>query len=257
MKLLQLLFATAVSVALSLSSMAVAAEAEATAEEEPKIWKGSAEFGYVSTSGNSEESNMKGRFDAEREVEKWRFTTHFDALNSEANGDRSAEKYFIANRLAYKFNEYDYAFVYHSYDDDRFSGFDYQTSISAGYGRRILLPPPMTWDFEIGPGYRYSKLDDSEGNVAEGNDGDTVDELIVRLFTKYAWDFSDTSTFEQILNVEAGEEATISKSVTSLKVSIIGALAMKMSYTIKYTDHVPKGTKHADKETAVTLLYEF
>ena len=115
----------------------------------------------------------------------------------------------------------------------------------------------MTWDIEAGPGYRYSKLDDNPGNVSQGKDGDTTDELILRLYTKYNWELSDTSTFEQTLNVESGKEATISKSVTSLKVSIVGALAMKLSYTIKYTDTVPKETKHADTETAVTLLYEF
>jgi len=252
MKLPKLLLA--LLTAAGLSSATLAADSQ---EKEAKIWKGSAELGYVSTSGNTEETTVKGRFDAEREVERWRYTGHFDSLNSESEGTRSAEKYFVANRLAYKFNEHDYAFAYHSYDDDRFSGFDYQTTLSAGYGRRILLPPPMTWDVEIGPGYRYSKLDDSEGNVAEGNDGDTVDEAIIRLFTSYSWDFSESSTFGQVINVEAGEEATISKSVTSLKVNVIGSVALNLSYTIKYTDKVPKGTKHADTESAVTLLYEF
>lgn len=254
MKPIQRLLTTALSVLLS--SVAIAAD-PAAPQEQPKTWSGSAEFGYVSASGNSEETNIKSRFDAEREVDQWRFTTHFDSLNSKSDGDRSSEKYYFTNRLAYKFNEHDYAFVYQSYDDDRFSGFDYQTTIAAGYGRRILLPPPMTWDIEAGPGYRHSKLDDSVSNISQGKNGDTTDELILRLYTKYNWKLSDTSTFEQTLNVESGEESTISKSVTSLKVSIVGALAMKLSYTIKYTDDVPKDTKHADTETAVTLLYEF
>ena len=254
MKLSAILLATTLSAALS--TVAIAAETPAS-EEQPSKWSGSAELGYVSTSGNSEDTNIKGRFDAEREVEQWRFTTHFDSLNSKSDDERTAEKYYVTNRIAYKFNQNDYAFVYQSYDNDQFSGFDYQATIAAGYGRRILLPPPMTWDIEVGPGYRYSKLDDSSTNISLGRDGETTDELILRLYTQYTWELSDTSTFQQTLNVESGKETTISKSVTSLKVTVVGALAMKLSYTIKYTDEVPKGTKHADTETAVTLLYEF
>ena len=254
MQLTPLLLAAVLSAVLS--STAIAAETAPSEEQTPK-WSGSAELGYVSTSGNSEETDIKGRFDAEREVDQWRFTTHFDSLNSKSDGVRSAEKYYLTNRLAYKFNKNDYAFVYQSYDEDHFSGFDYQATIAAGYGRRILLPPPMTWDIEAGPGYRYSKLDDSNDNVTQGVDGSSTEEVILRLYTKYNWQLSETSTFQQTLNVESGKEATISKSVTSLKVMIAGALAMKLSYTVKYTDEVPKGTVHADTETAVTLLYEF
>ena len=173
---------------------------------------------------SAEDTNIKGRFDAEREVEQWRFTTHFDSLNSKSDDERTAEKYYVTNRIAYKFNQNDYAFVYQSYDNDQFSGFDYQATIAAGYGRRILLPPPMTWDIEVGPGYRYSKLDDSSTNISLGRDGETTDELILRLYTQYTWELSDTSTFQQTLNVESGKETTISKSVTSLKVTVVGVL---------------------------------
>ncbi len=215
-----------------------------------KVWSGDVEFGYVDTSGNTEETTIKSHAEVNREQNKWRYKVLYDSLNSKANDERSAEKYFLSNRLAYQYTDHDYIFGYASYDDDRFSGFDYQATASAGYGRRLINDEIMQWDIEIGPGYRYSKVDDN--STAEDSE-----EAILRLSSNYLWDFSDTASFSQAVNVEAGDDNTISKSVTALKVQVIGALALKLSYTIKYTEEVPAATKHADTETAVTLAYSF
>ena len=214
-----------------------------------KLWSGETEFGYVDTSG-TEETTIKARAAVNREADKWRYNITFDSLNTTASDQRSAEKYFLSNRLAYQYDDNNFSFAYASYDDDRFSGFDYQATFAAGWGRRLLNNEIMKWDVEVGPGYRISKVDD-------GATGEDSDEVIIRGFTQYSWDFSETANFSQSLNVEAGADNTISKSITALKVQIIGALAMKLSYTIKYTDDVPAATKHADTETAVTVVYSF
>lgn len=234
------------------SAILAAASGNIFAEEAEtaKLWSGDLEFGYVGTSGNTEETNIKGKADINREREEWRYKLLFDAVNSEANGDRSAEKYVLSNRLAYQFNENDFAFGYAAYDEDKFSGFEYQATIAAGYGRRLINEETMHWDVEIGPGYRFTKVDDD-------STGEDSEELIVRLYTNYVWDFSETATFSQSVNVESGEDNTISKSVTALKVKVAGDFSLKLSYTVKYTEEVPNENKHADTETAVTVAYSF
>lgn len=231
------------------SSLAVADTAN-DVESDVKLWTGDVEFGYVSTSGNTEESTIKSKANITREKEAWRYTFVFDALNSQTSNERSAEKYFVSNRLAYAYSEHNYRFGYASYDDDRFSGYDYQATLAGGYGRRIFNDETMQWDVEIGPGYRYSKFDDSSTE-------EDSEEFIVRLFTNFVWDFSDNASFSQSFNVESGNDNTISKSVTALKSKINGHFAMKLSYSVKYSDTVPTGNKHADEETAVTLTYSF
>ena len=238
------LFASSAILAAASGSL-LAEEADTT-----KLWSGDLEFGYVDTSGNTEETNVKGKADINREREEWRYKILFDAVNSESNGDRSAEKYVLSNRLAYQFNENDFAFGYAAYEEDKFSGFDHQATIAAGYGRRLLNEETMHWDVEIGPGYRFTKVDDE-------STGEDSEELIVRLYTNYVWDFSETATFSQSVNVESGEDNTISKSITALKVKVAGDFSLKLSYTVKYTEEVPNENKHADTETAVTLNYSF
>lgn len=234
-----------------LALMAALGAASGTVADD-NVWSGDLELGYVSTGGNSETSTLKGRADVKREVDSWRYQAHFDSLNSKEEDERSAEKYFLTNKLDYKFSERSYMFGYASYEDDRFSGFDWQGVVAAGYGRRLLETDTMTWDAEAGPGYRVSRLADADTGA-----DDYEREVILRAYTKYKWKLTDTATFEQELSSESGADNTISRSITSLKTTIIAQLAMKLSYTIKYTENVPAENVHMDTETAVTLVYAF
>jgi len=87
--------------------------------------------------------------------------------------------------------------------------------------------------------------------------GDDQEEAILRAYGNYEWQLSDSALFGQELSVEGGDENTISKSTTSLKTTIVGKFALKVSYTVKYTEEVPPGTDHVDAETSVTLVYAF
>jgi putative salt-induced outer membrane protein YdiY len=218
--------------------------------EPDQLWSGDIEFGYVNVSGNTEETTVKTRAGVDRELDQWRYSILFESLNTETSGNRSAEKYFLTNRLAYQYNDSDYVFAYGAYDDDRFSGYDYQASIAGGYGRRILNDEIRQWEVEIGPGYRFSKVEDD-------TTADDSEEAILRLFTQYEWKYSDTGLFSQTVNIEAGVDNIISKSTSAVKVQIIGAFALKLSYSIKYSEEVPPENKHADTETAITLAYTF
>lgn len=218
---------------------------------EEVVWEGNFELGYVATDGNTQESSLKSRVDLKRLADPWEYQFRLDGFNASSEGDRSAEKYFTSNRLTYSFSEHNYLFGYSGYEDDRFSGFDYQATLAAGYGRRLLRLDNMRWDAEIGPGYRITRVDD------ETQGEEDSDEAVLRGFSSYRWDISDNAVFEQELSAERGSDNTLSKSITSLKSTIVGNLAMKLSYTVEYTENVPNDKKHADTETSVTIAYAF
>lgn len=238
------------SAALLLSSAAAVAEGETTKNDD--TWKGNIDFGYTSVSGNTESTTVVAGIKAAATIQAWKNTVIVNVLNESKESDRSAERYFISDQLNRNLNDTSYVFGYLSYDDDRFSGFDYQATVSAGYGRKLIDTDTMHWDGEIGPGYRYSEFD-----VANADGEDNSSEAILRLSTEYDWQFSNTAAFAQTLSVETGEENTISKSSTSLKTTIIGQLALKLAYNVKYTEEVAVGKKHADTETVVSISYNF
>jgi putative salt-induced outer membrane protein len=219
------------------------------AADEPKLtqWKGEAELGLVSTSGNTETDTINAKAKISKELEKWRHTAEFTALNTSDKTGTTAERYELKGQSDYKFSEHEYIFALVNYEDDRFSGYDYRVSESVGYGRRVLDRPDMTLDLEAGPGVRQSKLDDGSRNS----------EFLVRGAVKYAWSITKTSNFTENVSVEAGDDATITKSVTALTSKVNGDLAMRVSYTVKHTSEVPPGFEKTDTETAVTLVYSY
>lgn len=235
---------------------ALVEEAQEAVEEAPKLWSGEVVASYVNLSGNTEETTTSGSIDLVRENAGWKYAAHLDGHGSETNGVHTAEKYFAYNRLQYSYSEKNYVFGHITYDKDRFGGFDYQASATVGAGRYLLADvETMEWDIEAGVGYRRSELDDNSYPDDYGSEDEG--EGIVRLASLYKWQLSDTAEFSQLLGTEAGSDNTISKSETALTADIIGALAMKLYYKVKYTEEVPADTDHADTETGVGLSYSF
>ncbi|KGJ89253.1 DUF481 domain-containing protein [Thalassotalea sp. ND16A] len=230
-------------------ALASASTFAAEAVDQPKIWSGDVEFGYTNLSGNTEESTTVGKFNLLRESAPWKFAAHVEGLASEKDEERTAEKYSAFTRLEYNFTAKNYVFGRVSYEEDKFNGYENQYTATSGLGWNVYDLDTFDWDLEGGVGYRAGKLEDP---LLEDEE-----ETIVRLSTLVDWKFSETGTFTQLLSTEIGDENTISYSKTAIKVQVIGQVSLKLSYNIKYTEEVPDGTEHADKETVVSVTYSF
>lgn len=228
------------------AAMTVLAPFAAFGEDAPTSkWKSDAELGLVITKGNTETQNVNAKLNVLNERAQWRHEGHIEALQTSSGDETTAEKYLASYKVDYKFTDVDYAFGMFKYENDRFSGYDYQTSETVGYGRRVVKTEAVTLDLELGAGARQT----------EPKAGDRTDESIVRGALNLGWAVSPTAVFTEQLTVEAGEEATITTSVTALKAKINTSLAMSLSYTVKNTSDVPPGIEETDTQTAVTLVY--
>lgn len=247
MKYTTRIFTVICGLLLALSSHAETSAPAKAADSPPEGWTAEIGLGYVRTSGNTNTESIKGTAKAVNEIEKWRHTVNFEALNSSDNDVTTAERYFLSGKSDYKYTKYNYWYGSIAYDDDRFSGYDYRVTESVGYGRRLIHEPTLSLDGEIGPGARQSKTDA----------GDSENEFLVRLAGNLKWKISETSNFTEDLSTEIGEDSTVSKSVTGLKANINTSLAMKLTYTVKHTSDVPVGVKNTDSEFVVTLVYSY
>jgi putative salt-induced outer membrane protein len=221
--------------------------AEGKADINPGAWIGNIELGIVNTSGNTETKSINLKAKAATETENWRHTINYESLKSSDQGVATADRYALNGQSDYKIDKKNFFFVMINYEDDRFSGYDYRMTEVIGYGRRVLDEPDLTLDLEIGPGARQSKLDT----------GETDNENMVRGAGKLKWKISKTSSFTEDLSIDAGEDTTVTKSITALSAQINGSLATRITYTIKNTSEVPVGAKKTDTETAVALIYNF
>ncbi len=219
----------------------------AMAETGTSEWTGEAELGLVATSGNTETQTLSAKAKGANERDKWKHEASLEVLNTEDKKVTTAERYTLIGKTNYKLTDLDYVFGMATYEDDRFSGYDWRASEFVGYGRHVIKKEELTLDIEAGLGARQS----------EDNAGVSTDEGAVRLAGNLGWKISDTSKFTEELTSEIGEDVTISKSVTGLKSQINGSLAMKITYTVKHVSEVPVAVEKVDRETAVTLVYSF
>lgn len=230
--------------------------AMAAEDAENKLWAGEANLAYIDSSGNTESTNINFRSKATRDGEEWRNIYKLEASNetgeqTDANGNekevRTAEKYFASAKAEYKMGEKSYLFSLLEYTDDRFSGYDYEASVTFGYGRDILKGDVHELSADAGLGYRKSELET----------GDVQEEAVVRLGALYLWKISETATFDEDFSTEIGEDKTVTKSFTRLRVKINGSLNGSVAYEIKHTDEVPAGVKNSDRKFLVGLNYTF
>ena len=219
---------------------------------EDPAWKSQAELGIVNTSGNSKTSTVNAKFDSTLEKDSWRHNVHAEALRTSSSSVLSANKYQASGQSDYKYNETDYAFGRINYEFDQFSGFDYQATLSGGYGKRVMNETDMTLDLEVGPGLRFFKIDPI-GLPPLDSDTDPF----LRLAAKYSWAVSENAKFTEDLSTEIGSDLTVTKSVTGLQANINTTLAMKITFTVSNSSDVPVGSKKTDTATAVTLVYSF
>lgn len=221
--------------------------AEST-ESQPAIWKGVGEFGFITTSGNSDSENLNASLSVSRARERWKHTASIEANKAEADDVTSVDRMVLKERSEYAIEESYYLFGRLRYEDDEFSGYDYQASVTFGVGSSFTLDERHLFDTSIGLGVRTIK--DSET-------GATDDEGIVIGEVLYEYKISETATFLQSLLVENGEENTYTQSETALRTRINGNLAAKFNYLVKRNSEVPSGTEKQDEIATISLVYEF
>ena len=225
--------------------------------EDVKPFTMDGEFGLIVTTGNTETTSVKGKISAHQELESWSNDFVAEALykkdevtndNDEEESQTTAQKYFLSGQANYKLENPDHRlFGFASYEDNRFSSFDYQATIAAGWSQKVWDDEESKFEYSIGPGYAFNKK----------LDGENENSAIVRAALDYQWKISDTATFKQLLSTEVGSDNTKSKSETSVSAQLNGALSMKFSITLDHNTETAADRENLDTQTAVTLVYTF
>ena len=223
-------------------------------------WDAEAELGILLTSGNTESESFNGRVAGFYTIEQWKYSGDIEALtvatsDADVPGSdviTSTERYAANAQIDRLLEDAHSLFIRGNYDDDRFSGFEYETGLVVGYGRQLINTDTNQLRLEIGPGYR----------VSEPEVGPTEDEAILATKVLFKHQFNPLASFEQSLEANIGEERNISQSTTALRAQFIERLAMKFAYNVRYnsdpaTSDLGFLRRGTDRETTVSLVYSF
>lgn len=222
--------------------------ANAGEKDSAKTWTGSTELGVSATTGNSRNTSINAKFKLGYAQGPWSHSLRLETLQASENGSSTANRTLGELKSQYDLDGRNYLYGTARGLRDAFSGYTYQASVSAGYGRRLWVSDKGHLAVEAGPGYRRAKVVDS---------GEVQDNLVGRVHGDFEYRFSKTAKFNQEITVIGGRDNTETESVTSVSASLTDTLAMKLSYTVQYNSQVPAATKKTDTFTSVNLVYNF
>ena len=224
-------------------TMPFAAHAGSEFVEGDATLAGEAELGATLTTGNTDTSSFKARLALKQELGDWENEYVFEGLYKEDTEEVTAKRYFLGVQGDYQIN----------YEVDPFTGYDFTSTTSAGYGHRFIDTDRMSLKAEAGPGYIYQQLDE-ESALAEGYDSD--DSVVAHAVIDFQTKISDSSKFQQKFVADWGSKLD-ARSETSLTANIVGALAMKFAVIVRYNSEPLDDKESTDTETNMTLLYAF
>jgi putative salt-induced outer membrane protein len=225
-------------VAVAMSGMSSAALAD---------WTGKAELGGSFASGNSENESVNTALAVNYVVDKWQHTLGFAGNYGNDGEATTAQRWELRGQTQYDFTDRAYGFGAARYEDDRFSSYDYQASLSGGLGYKIINSDRTKFWVQGGPGYRFAELRDT---------GESEDGLIFRGDLGLDHQFTDTTKLVERFLIETGSDNTYLQNDLGLEVTISGALALRLGYQVRHNTDVQPGIEKTDTLATVGLIYE-
>ena len=247
---------------LPLVSYAVSAEGT----EKKSEYTASAELGFLYKTGNTKSADIKAGFNLQHEKDKWRSVVAFNILAKKLEKEDGAgneefettdNKWDILTQTNYTIGEEGKNYLYGNlaYEQDKFSGFESQSSFSAGWGRHWYETKTSSLFADIGPGVKYdvTRATDTDPSISNTS-------FIIQAQALYTHKFNDYVEFKQYLvakqATESGENS-IYKSETSITAQLIDSLQLKFALRIDYDTEVEPEFENTNTETSMTLIYNF
>ncbi len=218
--------------------------------QEAKLTKGTVDFGYVQTSGNTEVTTFTGADKLEHRSGAWLLTQEAGAVWGETDGVESAGRYGASLRagrdLGPKFSAYGLA----SWKRNVFAGISRQFDEGVGLEWHVITNKPHNLGLEAGVGLsqRLTTLLDEESFST------------ARMGGSYAYEFSEKSKFEAsgayVVNLNDTEDGD-GNAKLSLTAPVAGKLALKVSYDFLYRNKPLPGLEKLDTTFGVGVQASF
>jgi len=235
------------------------------AKEKPE-YTASAELGFLYTTGNTKSADIKAGFNLKHQKEKWLSIIAFNILakkleTEDDNGNKEFEttdnRWDILTQTNYTIGEAGKNYLYGNlaHEQDKFSGFESQSSFSTGWGRHWYETESSSFFADVGPGINYdvTRATDTESSINNTN-------FIMQVQLLYTHKFNKFVEFKQYLVAKQAIESSensIYKSESSITAQLIEALQLKFAIRIDYDTKVEAGFEKTNTETSMTLIYNF
>ena len=241
------------------------------------LFTASAELGFLYLTGNTRSADIKTGVNLRFERDLWRTTFKFDLLVKKTETENEIgtdtgefsndfettdHKWSLDSQTNYTLDAINQNYIYGSlfYQEDRFSGFDSQASISTGWGRRWLENKEASLDADIGPGFKRDITQVTPEETAMGIGSKTQDSLILQAQALYIRKINEHIEFQQLFVVKHAIERgqnSIYKAESSITSKLMYSLQLKLNFVIDYNSKVDSDKENLNTETSAVLIYSF
>lgn len=246
-------------------------EAEKSPTKVKPHFTASAQLGFLYQTGNTKSGDIKAGLDFRYEKNLWRNLVIFDALikksettneQGETNFETTDNKWSVVTQTNYTLSTASKNYLYGNffYEENKFSSFDSQASLSTGWGRRWYEDNETSLDADIGPGFKRDvtrvSQEDRDANIFS----ETRDTFILQAQALYIKKINEHIEFKQLLVAKhalASGENSVYKSESSITSKLIDSLQLKLSFIVDYNSKVDKTKENTDTQTSAVLIYSF
>lgn len=210
-------------------------------------WTGKGNIGASVATGNSENQSASAALELKQTAGKWTNTFGLGGNYGNDGDVTTAQRWEARGQTQYELTQKAYAFGAARYEDDRFSTYNFQSSLSGGLGYKFIDTDKTKFWVQGGVGYRYAE---------EALTGDTVDGVIFRGDLGLDHQLTASTKVVERFLVEAGSDNTFMQNDLGLEVSMTGTLALRVGFQVRYNTDVLPGTEKTDTLTTIGLQYE-
>jgi putative salt-induced outer membrane protein len=243
-------------------SDAIAAGTAAKPEDAVSPWSGETSIGGSFRSAVQSSLTASAELKVEHEVEPWKNSAVLKFDYGQTNDVANDQRFLAEGRSQRELDERHYGYGFTSYEDDRFSGFDYQITEGVGLGYQLFDTEAFDLSFEGGPSLRQSETTAT---------GEVNNEVLLRLGAILEWNISDSavfsnrtelffsrSTVEVTSSSDAGiEEGAESTNVSALDLQIVANLAARFSYEFHYRSDPPPNGPESETTAKMSLVHRY
>jgi putative salt-induced outer membrane protein len=225
------------------------------------VWTGKAQFGFLSSHGNSNAESINGNVDMIRHDAAWKNEVYVGGLYGRSSGVVSAERWETRLQSNYTFSDGVFAFGGLRYEHDLFDGFQYQASATVGVGDKFIDTADTKLTGQIGAGYRRLRpeliIKDPNGVVTSRKLQDASGEAIGTVGLEFSHALTKTTVLTDKFLMEAGSTNTLLHDEVAVNVKMTDKLALSVGYGITDNTHPPGATKKLDTVATVNLVSSF
>ena len=219
---------------------------------------GKGEAGLVVASGNTDAETANAKLALVAEVGKWKHGFGGAALYASDEDGKTANRWELFTQSDWNFTVRNFLFAASRYEQDEFSGFEYQATASLGAGRRFIDTDVTKFVGTVGAGYKFletrDSFDEDTGVLIE--EGDSDSEVVFRGTLDFEHKFTETTSLVNKFIVESGADNTFVQNDLGLQVKMTDVLALAVGYSVRHNTDPPAEFEQTDTLTTINLVYE-